>query len=233
MRLLPWHDIKAYNGIVWKHKETYLTEKAGKCSYVGPQDQPDRSNYAIPTRGNCKECGANGPLSQMCVNECAYTPKNLMVRDKEIEEDYPFMMKWMYDRCDYGYGFYQLMITPDKKGIVDAEFFLEACAKGPETDVERHVMSFMEQKYKIRAKVDCGLMRSSYIPRQYEKLMEDTTCTFQLKEDDNVEENCQAMRGKRIWTSDQPQEKCSSYSRLEYLWTTIRSRWKDNIAGVC
>ena len=35
-KLLPWHDVKACNGIVWRHEKAYLTENADKCSYVGP-----------------------------------------------------------------------------------------------------------------------------------------------------------------------------------------------------
>ena len=51
-RLLPWHEVKACNGIVMKHDEMFLTENADKCSYVGPQWYRDTSDYAIPTRGN-------------------------------------------------------------------------------------------------------------------------------------------------------------------------------------
>ena len=97
-KLLPWHEVKACNGIVWKHDEAFLTENAEKCSYAGlvpffgkDHDRKDitMSNYSIPTRGNCKECGANGPLGNLCINMCAFTKRENMVRDKE--EDYPFL----------------------------------------------------------------------------------------------------------------------------------------------
>ena len=90
--------MKACNGIVWKHDEAFLTENAEKCSYAGlvpffgkDHDRKDitMSNYSIPTRGNCKECGANGPLGNLCINMCAFTKRENMVRDKE--EDFPFL----------------------------------------------------------------------------------------------------------------------------------------------
>ena len=34
--LLPWHEIKAQNGIVWKFEERFLTENADKTNHVGP-----------------------------------------------------------------------------------------------------------------------------------------------------------------------------------------------------
>ena len=84
-RLLPWHEVKACNGIVWRHRETYLTENEDKCAYVGPPRKkckydygPGKSDYAIPTRGNCPVCGGNGPLAQICVNQCNYIPKENM-----------------------------------------------------------------------------------------------------------------------------------------------------------
>ena len=99
-KLLPWHEAKACNGIVWRHDEAFLTENADKCDYAGFEPingvkykYPNTSNYSIPSRGNCRECGANGPLGKLCVNMCAYTMKKDMIRDKEIEEDYPFMKK--------------------------------------------------------------------------------------------------------------------------------------------
>ena len=54
-KLLPWHEVKACNGIVWKHDERFLTENANKCNYVGPSwDRYNNCvhhgvNYAIPT----------------------------------------------------------------------------------------------------------------------------------------------------------------------------------------
>ena len=73
-RLFPWHEVKACNGIIWKYQEAYLSENADKCSYVGrreaiPNCRPT-GDFAIPTRGNCKECGGNGALGEPCINKC-------------------------------------------------------------------------------------------------------------------------------------------------------------------
>ena len=82
-KLLPWHEVKACNGIVWKHDEAFLTENAEKFDYVGPReymkigtkDVASRSYYVIPTRGNCKECGANGPSTPQRMHQhvCIYS----------------------------------------------------------------------------------------------------------------------------------------------------------------
>ena len=191
-KLLPWHEVKACNGIVWKHDEAFLTENADKCEYVGPREYIEcgnevlssTSDYAIPTRGNCKECGANGPLLKECINMCAYIPRKDMIRDKEIIEEYPFLKKWMVDHKDeYKRSRYQMMLTPDYGGIVDAEFFSLACAKQPETDVEQHVMSFLKQKHKIRARVGCYNTRR-IIPERYEDFVKNQRNGFRLKEND-------------------------------------------------
>ena len=182
-KLLPWHEVKAFNGIVWKHKEAFLTENADKCSYVGSGEFGDQSDYAIPTRGNCRECGANGPLGKICINMCMYVPTKYMVRDKEDKEKYPFLKKWIgEDRYEYKRAKYQMMMTPDKEGIVDAEFFSLACAKVPETDVERNVMNFLSQKHKIRARVSSCLMKA-FVPKN-EELLKFKKVIFQLREDD-------------------------------------------------
>ena len=53
--------------IMWKHEEAYLSENADKTTHVGPVDPRKRYyvDYAIPTRGNCKECGGNGTLGNI------------------------------------------------------------------------------------------------------------------------------------------------------------------------
>ena len=71
--LLPWHEVKAINGIVWKYDEAYLTQNKDICSYVRGGSSmwgSSRTDYAIPTRGNCIKCEANGALGKRCHNMC-------------------------------------------------------------------------------------------------------------------------------------------------------------------
>ena len=87
----------------------------------------------------------------------------------------------MWAKGKYKRAKYQMMLTPDKAGIVDAEFFSLACVKEPETDVEKHVMSLSGRKFKIRAKVHCCLPRK-HIPVRYEDFVKEKA--FRLEESD-------------------------------------------------
>ena len=86
-----------------QHKEAILTENEDKCAYVGPPRKkckydygPGKSDYAVPTRGNCPVCGGNGPLAQRCVNQCNYIPKeNMKNRNKEYEGQHSLIFEWM------------------------------------------------------------------------------------------------------------------------------------------
>ena len=74
-------------------------------------------------------------------------------------------------RRDYGEATYEYMLTPDKKGIVDAEFFSKSCFMYPETDLEKHIISFISDTYKDRARVSLRKKKRWYIPRHYKHFL--------------------------------------------------------------
>ena len=109
-----------------------------------------------------------------------------MKRNKTSEEDYPFMSKWLMnkDYDEYGTETYVLMKTPDKKGIVDAEFYSEACHEEPKTDLEREIMSFIGYEFKVRARVSPIQKRIWNMPSHYKHFLGKKLLSFQLQEDD-------------------------------------------------
>ena len=194
-RLLPWHEVKACNGIVWRHRETYLTENEDKCAYVGPPRKkckydygPGKSDYAIHTRGNCLVCGGNGPLARRCINKCNYIPKEKMKnRKKKYEGQHSLIFEWVDNgEASKGKSIYRMMRTPDNKGVVDAEFYSEACFKEPKSDLEHYIMSFANKEYKARARVSPRKSRIYYMPTTYPEFMRSIIYSFHLREDDTA-----------------------------------------------
>ena len=64
-----------------------------------------------------------------------------------------------------------MMRTPDNKGVIDAEFYSEACFKEPKSDLERYIMSFVNSDYKARAKVCPRKPKLSFMPTTYPEFM--------------------------------------------------------------
>ena len=79
-------------------------------------------------------------------------------RNKEYKEQHSLIFEWMdtgvaKDNGGKSRSIYQMMRTPDNKGVVDAEFYSEACFKEPKSDLEHYIMSFANKEYKACAKV--------------------------------------------------------------------------------
>ena len=186
--LLPWHEVKAINGIVWKHEEAYLTQNKDICSYVRKNSQPGRnywSNYAIPTRGNCERCGANGPLGRRCHNKC--TEIGLQYNSEDSFNEH--ILKWSRKQNnDEGEEVsvrgctFELMLTPDNKGIIDAEFYSEACFVDSNDEVNRLIFRYFG--YEARGRVSPRLQRFEYLPWRYGQFLSDECYVRSLKEDD-------------------------------------------------
>ena len=66
-RLLPCHEVKAQNGIVWLKNEALMIENTTKCGF---SKKTGRQGWAVPTRGNCMVCGGSGPVGRNCQNGC-------------------------------------------------------------------------------------------------------------------------------------------------------------------
>ena len=187
--LLPWHEVKAIDGIVWKYEEAYLTQNKDICSYVRRKPNQRQNgfwmgNYAIPTRGNCLKCGANGPLGKKCHNKCTETG----LQYTGNESQWGHILKWSkkyhndkdedrkYDRC-----LFTLMKTPDNKGIIDAEFYSEACFVKANDEIERTILSYIG--YEARGRVSPRLKRN-YVPYWLEDFLKKEIYVCNLKEDD-------------------------------------------------
>ena len=79
-----------------------------------------------------------------------------------------------------------MMRTPDNKGVVDAEFYSEACFKKPQSDLEHYIMSFANKEYKARARVSPRKSRIYYMPTTYPEFMRSIIYSFHLREDDTA-----------------------------------------------
>ena len=186
--LLPWHEVKAINGIIWKYEEAYLTQNRELCTYAR---KPMRNwgggwyTYAIPTRGNCERCGANGPLGRRCHNGCTHI--GLRYNNKDSFKDH--ILKWSkkqhFDegekvrsrRC-----IFKMMKTPGNKGVIDAEFYSEACFVNSSDEINRMILGYVG--YQARGRVSPRLKRFYNNTPKLEQFLMRKENVVDLKEDD-------------------------------------------------
>ena len=186
--LLPWHEVKAINGIVWKYDEAYLTQNKDICSYVRGGSSmwgSSRTEYAIPTRGNCIKCGANGALGKRCHNMCTEIGIQYASEDSRFEH----ILKWSRKQHQVEGGkvsdsgcIFKLMKTPDNKGIIDAEFYSEACFVNSESEIDRLILSYVG--YEARGRVSPRLQRSYCMPYRLKHFLNRDEHVVSLKADD-------------------------------------------------
>ena len=94
---------------------------------------------------------------------------------------------WILEKPGDKYrSIYKMIRTPDNKGVVDAEFYSEACFKKPQSDLEHYIMSFANKEYKARARVSPRKPRIYYMPTTYPEFMRSTIYLFHLREDDTA-----------------------------------------------
>ena len=199
--LLPWHEVKAINGIVWKYDEAYLTQNKDICSYVRGGSSmwgSSRTDYAIPTRGNCLKCGANGALGQRCHNMCTEIGIEYTSDDSRSEH----FLKWSRKQCeDEGEKvsrtgcIFQLMKTPDNKGIIDAKFYSEACFVNSKSKIDRLILSYVG--YEARGRVSPRLQRSYCMPYRLKHFLEREEHVCSLKTDDENWKKVFKLCGKK------------------------------------
>ena len=123
--LLPWHEVKAKNGILLYPEELKKEENRNLQTYY-------YSGRAEPTRGNCPICGASGPLGEMCQNRCkdpweSRESMQILTEYKTWYNLHPSqdplgISKWA---CGSFYSHYWAIMTPDKRAIIDPELWAE------------------------------------------------------------------------------------------------------------
>ena len=136
-RLLPCHEVKAQNGIVWLKNEALMIENTTKCGY---SKEFDRQGWAIPTRGNCMVCGGSGPVGRNCQNGCRIATNE---ETRKKDRFWSFLREptdeWTKDD---GWSYYQLIKMPNDGGIIDAELFAEA--NYDDLDITTTIMSYLK-----------------------------------------------------------------------------------------
>ena len=139
-QLLPWHEVKASNGILMYRSELKSEKNRNLQTYY-------YSGWAEPTRGNCPICGASGPLGRFCANGCkdpwesrekiedaweagdfdkiSYCGEDFggtQWYNLPQEEDPLGISKWA---CESNRSRYWIIMTPDQRAIIDAELWAE------------------------------------------------------------------------------------------------------------
>ena len=138
-RLLPCHEVKAQNGIVWFKDEAFMMENTTKCGY---SKMADRQGWAVPTRGNCMVCGGSGPVGRDCQNGCRIATNE---DTRKTDRFWSFLReptdKWTKDD---GWSYYQLIKMPNDGGIIDAELFAEA--NYDDSDITTTILLYLKIK---------------------------------------------------------------------------------------
>ena len=167
-RLLPCHEVKAKNGIVWFRDEARLIENTVKCGYAS---KPDGQGWAMPTRGNCMVCGGSGPVRETCQNGCRRATNE---ETKKKDRFWSFLRepsdKWTTDN---GWSCYEFIKMPNDGGIIDAEFFAEA--NYDDSDIAATIMSYMRIKPRASGRVSPRLTMNVIYPDWLEDFWAEST----------------------------------------------------------
>ena len=129
-KLLPWHEVKAGNGILlYPHELRSERNLRLQTYYYGGR--------AEPTRGNCPICGASGPLLGYCQNGCKdpwesriryrdyfgnYEERGEVYDNLAPEKDPLGISRWA---CKSLTSRYWPILMPNKKAIIDPELWAE------------------------------------------------------------------------------------------------------------